>query len=110
MGGVECCDQEISFHPTNLKCKKKYYKDILLHLLDKVLWNSFLRSKNVVGKRITFLEFRIYAVEALLRKCDNLLKNGIKNSGRPPTVDNPARLSDLQVAPHIPLTPAKRDI
>nr|XP_012151875.1 PREDICTED: piggyBac transposable element-derived protein 4-like isoform X2 [Megachile rotundata] len=35
MGGVDRCDQEISFHPTIRKRQKKYYKKIFLHLLDK---------------------------------------------------------------------------
>ena len=108
MGGIDRCDQEISFHPTIRKRQKKYYKKIFLHLLDKVLWNSYLLYKNVVGKRITFLEFRIQVVEELLHKYDDAA-SGQKNVGRPPAIDNPACLTERHFISHIPPTPAKRE-
>ena len=65
-----------------------------MHLLSKLLWNSFLLYKNVVGNGTTFLEFRIQVVEELLHKYDSAV-SGQKNLSRSPTIDNSAQNDTL---------------
>ncbi|GFX20067.1 piggyBac transposable element-derived protein 4 [Trichonephila clavipes] len=86
---------------------EKYYKKIFLYLLGTVLWNSFLLCKNVVGKRIAFLEFRIQVVEDLSHKYDDTA-SGQKNPDIPPTVDNSGCLTERHFKSHISPTPVKR--
>ncbi|GFS72560.1 hypothetical protein TNCV_4135701 [Trichonephila clavipes] len=48
--------------------------------------------KAQIGKRIAFLEFRIQVVEELVHKDDT--SSGQNSSSRPPTIGNPAHLSE----------------
>ncbi|GFV36079.1 hypothetical protein TNCV_345951 [Trichonephila clavipes] len=59
-----------------------------------------------VGKRITFIEFRIQIVEELLHKYDSTAIEQ-KNAGRPPTVNSPACLTEQQFISRIPPNPTK---
>ncbi|GFW29291.1 hypothetical protein TNCV_742331 [Trichonephila clavipes] len=55
--------------------------------------------KNIFGKRIACLEFRIQVVEELLHKYDDAASE--QNSFcRPPTVDNPTRFSERRLISH----------
>ncbi|GFX65050.1 hypothetical protein TNCV_451881 [Trichonephila clavipes] len=53
-------------------------------------------------------EFRIQVVEELLHKYD-VVYSGSRNPGRPPPVDNPARLSERYFISDSPPTPVKRE-
>ncbi|GFV67998.1 piggyBac transposable element-derived protein 4 [Trichonephila clavipes] len=86
---------------------KKISKKIFLHSIDKVLSNSFLRYKKAVKKSVTYLEFRIQIVEELLHKYEDTAF-GQMSPGRPPTVDNPACLTERHFMSDISPTPAKR--
>ncbi|GFT74210.1 piggyBac transposable element-derived protein 4 [Trichonephila clavipes] len=42
MGGVDLCDQEMSYYPTLRKQQGKYYIKIFRQFLDQSLWNAYL--------------------------------------------------------------------
>ncbi|GFW81306.1 hypothetical protein TNCV_376541 [Trichonephila clavipes] len=59
-------------------------------------------------KRITFSEYRNEVAEVLFYKYEDA-DSGQRNSGKPSTVDNPARLSEWHFICSIYHTPAKRE-
>ncbi|GFS78644.1 hypothetical protein TNCV_3148391 [Trichonephila clavipes] len=68
--------------------------------------NSFLLYKNVVGKRITFLEFQIQVVEEILHKYDDSASRQ-KKPEKPHTVGIPARLTEYDILYSIFLLPLR---
>ncbi|GFU08631.1 piggyBac transposable element-derived protein 4 [Nephila pilipes] len=56
----------------------------------------------------TEFEFLVQVVEELLHKYDDAA-SGQKNLGRPPTRDNPNRLTERHFISHVPPTPAKHE-
>lgn len=56
--GVDCCDQMVSYYSYPRKTLK-WYKKVILHYLDVILYNAYyLYTLKVNKAKITFLEFR----------------------------------------------------
>ena len=66
MGGVDKSDQCISYYPAIRNQQKKYYKKLFRHLLDQVIWNSFVLYQKT-GGTLRHLEFRMKLVEGLVQ-------------------------------------------
>ena len=66
MGGVDKSDQCISYYSAMRNQQRKYYKKLFRHMLDQVIWNSFvLYQKN--GGALRQLDFRLKLVEGLIK-------------------------------------------
>lgn len=58
MSGIDRSDQMISYYSTPRKSLRWYIK-IFFHLLDASLWNSsYILSKNMGNRKVTYLQFR----------------------------------------------------
>lgn len=104
MGGVDKSDQCMAYYPTIRNQQRKYYKKIFRHLLDQVVWNSFVLYQKKGGP-LKHLDFRMQLIENLVKNNyeiklihKNLGKNPgsvLRLSGRhfpstvPPTERNP---------------------
>ncbi|KAG8237383.1 hypothetical protein J437_LFUL013018 [Ladona fulva] len=61
MGGVDRCDQELSYYPS---IRKQQKKKIFGHFLDQAVWNSYvLYRKETSQKCLQFIEFRLRLIE-----------------------------------------------
>ncbi|GFW71793.1 piggyBac transposable element-derived protein 4 [Trichonephila clavipes] len=62
MGGVDRSDQCLSYCPVARNQQRKYYKKIFRHLLNQIVWNSFVIFKknggilNHIGLRMKLIE------------------------------------------------------
>lgn len=108
MGGVDLCDQEMSYYPTLRKQQKKYYIKIFRQFLDQSLWNAFvLYKKQNPIQNIKLLEICLQMVEESIQKYSDGNKSGCP--GRPSSTPNPLRLTARHFASHIPPNPIKRE-
>ena len=108
MGGVDLCDQEMSYYPTLWKQQGKYYIKIFGQFLDQSLWNAHvLHKKQNPTETIKLLEFRLRIIEESIEKYSNTDKSGCP--GRPSSALNPLRLTARHFPNHIPGNPVKRE-
>ncbi|GFV23205.1 piggyBac transposable element-derived protein 4 [Trichonephila clavipes] len=108
MGGVDLCDQEMSYYPTLRKQQGKYYSKIFRQFLDQSLWNAYvLYKKQNPTHNIKLLEFRLRMVEESIQKYSD--RDNCSGPGRPTSTLNPLRLTDRHFASHIPPNPIKRE-
>lgn len=66
MGAVDKSDQCMAYYPTIRNQQRKYYKKIFRHLLDQVVWNSFVLYQKQ-GGILKHLDFRIQLIENLVK-------------------------------------------
>ncbi|XP_055928749.1 piggyBac transposable element-derived protein 4-like [Argiope bruennichi] len=67
MGGVDRSDQCLSYYPVVRSQQKKYYKKIFRHLLNQVVWNSFIIFKKN-GGTLNHVGFRMKLIERLIEE------------------------------------------
>jgi len=63
--GVDLLDQMIGYYNANIRLKK-WYKSIILHLLQVSLYNSFLLYNNASRTKINFINFQENIIRELL--------------------------------------------
>lgn len=66
MGGVDKSDQCLSYYPAIRNQQRKYYKKLFRHLLNQVVWNSFILHK-IHGGALKHLDFRVQLFEGLIK-------------------------------------------
>ncbi|GFX29788.1 piggyBac transposable element-derived protein 4 [Trichonephila clavipes] len=66
MGGVDRSDQCLSYYPVARNQQRKYYK-ILRHLLNQIVWNSFVIFKTN-GGILNHIGFRMKLIERLIEE------------------------------------------
>lgn len=71
MGGIDRADKLVSYYSSPRKTVRMY-KNVLFHLLDLSVWNSFYIYKQL-HKKCTFLHFRESLIKSLIQ-----LPNGIR--------------------------------
>ncbi|GFU52113.1 piggyBac transposable element-derived protein 4 [Trichonephila clavipes] len=87
MGGVDLCDQEMSYYPTLRKQQGKYYIKIFRQFLDQSLWNAYvLYKKQNPTHNIKLLEFRLRMVEESIQKYSD--RENCSGPGRPSSTLN----------------------
>ena len=107
MGGVDLCDQEMSYYPTLRKQQWKYIK-IFKEFLDQSLWNAYvLYKKQSPTQTIKLLELRMKIIEESIEKYSNTDKSGCP--GRPSSSLNLFRMTDRHFPSHIPPNFVKRE-
>ncbi|GFU64632.1 piggyBac transposable element-derived protein 4 [Trichonephila clavipes] len=88
MGGVDLCDQEMSYYPTLRKQQGKYYIKIFRQFLDQLLWNAYvLYKKQNSTHNIKLLEFRLRMVEESIQKYSD--RDNCSGPGRQSSTPNP---------------------
>lgn len=108
MGGVDRCDQELSYYPSVRKQQKKYYKKIFRHFLDQAVWNSYvLYQKETSHKSLQFIEFRLLLIEDAIEKYHD--PNFKSPKGRPSKIPSPLRLTARHFPRHIPPNQIKKE-
>jgi len=79
IGGIDRLDQHLHDYQISKKREKKYYKKIFMHLIDLVVFNSFILYKK--NERTTDnLDFRSKLVEEMIEKYHS--STYIKKAGR----------------------------
>ena len=63
--GVDHLDQMISYYSPDLR-SKKWYTQILLHLIEIAIHNSFILYTMTKNQKLTYLEFRKSIIKSLL--------------------------------------------
>lgn len=72
MSGVDRCDQMVSYYSTPRKTFK-WYKKVLLHLLDVAVWNTFYIYKKFFQlENLCFKNFRDMLIKELLSVPSNI--------------------------------------
>ncbi|GBM21673.1 PiggyBac transposable element-derived protein 4 [Araneus ventricosus] len=108
MGGVDLCDQEMSYYPTLRKQQGKYYIKIFRQFMDQSLWNAYiLYKKDNPLQNITLLDFRLQIIELSIQKYSD--RNSSAHSSRCSSTLNPMRLTARHFASHIPPNPIKKE-
>ncbi|GFU47064.1 piggyBac transposable element-derived protein 4 [Trichonephila clavipes] len=67
MGGVDRSDQCLSYYPVARNQQRKYYKKIFRHLLNQIVWNSFVIFKKN-GRILNHIRFRMKLIERLIEE------------------------------------------
>ncbi|GFX97141.1 piggyBac transposable element-derived protein 4 [Trichonephila clavipes] len=67
MGGVDRSDQCLSYYPVARNQQRKYYKKIFRHLLNQIVWNSFVIFKKN-GGILNHIDFRMKLIERLIEE------------------------------------------
>ncbi|GFY09498.1 piggyBac transposable element-derived protein 4 [Trichonephila clavipes] len=67
MGGVDRSDQCLSYYPVARNIQRKYYKKIFRHLLNQIVWNSFVIFKKN-GGILNHIGFRMKLIELLIEE------------------------------------------
>ncbi|GBM40881.1 PiggyBac transposable element-derived protein 4 [Araneus ventricosus] len=108
MGGVDLCDQEMSYYPTLRKQQGKYIK-IFRQFMDQSLWNAYiLYKKDNPLQNITLLDFRLQIIELSIQKYSD--RNSSVHSSRCSSTLNPMRLTARHFASHIPQIPSRKSL
>lgn len=106
MGGVDRCDQEMSYYPSTRKQQRKYYKTIFRHLLDQAMWNSYVVYKKVTETKKSLLDFKLAVVEEIFDKHSSAICSSTRSSD---TSISSMRLVEKHFASHIPSNPIKKE-
>ncbi|GFW79053.1 piggyBac transposable element-derived protein 4 [Trichonephila clavipes] len=67
MGGVDRSDQCLSYYPVARNQQRKYCKKIFRHLLNQIVWNSFVIFKKN-GGILNHIGFRMNLIERLIEE------------------------------------------
>ncbi|KAI2644000.1 PiggyBac transposable element-derived protein 4 [Labeo rohita] len=100
MGAVDKADMMTGF----LECTRKstkWYKKVFFHLLDTVVLNSQIVYRQLTGKEITSMQFRINLMRGLLEEYST---SRCPSKGGRPALDTPLRLTARHFPSEVPQT------
>ena len=108
MGGIDLCDQEMSYYPKLRKQQGKFYIKILRQFLDQSLWNAYVHyKKQNPSQTIKLFEFRLKIIEESNEKYSNTDKS--RCPGRPNSTLNSLRLTARYFPSHKAPNSVKRE-
>lgn len=100
MGGVDKCDQNLSYYPCTRNRQNVYYKKIFQHLMEMAIFNAYVLYAKSGGKG-THLDFRVKLVEELLLNIHDEQKTPKRgNSSRSNLVRHQGRHFHRKIPPH----------
>ncbi|GFU77926.1 piggyBac transposable element-derived protein 4 [Trichonephila clavipes] len=89
MGGVDRSDQCLSYYPVARNQQRKYYKKMFRHLLNQIVWNSFVIFKKMAGF-LNHIGFRMKLIERLIEEGGS--DSSSRNFASPNISENVVRL------------------
>ncbi|GFW71437.1 piggyBac transposable element-derived protein 4 [Trichonephila clavipes] len=107
MGGVDRSDQCLSYYPVARNQPRKYYKKIFRHLLNQIVWNSFVIFKKN-GGILDHIGFRMKLIERLIEEGGS--DSGSRNFVGPKISENIVRLIGRHFPSYVESYPSKKNM